>query len=235
MHDLVFDLFVELDANDDQLDFPLIYCSGKDGWASLNLDDPRDSMEPLMEAVIDHIPAPIRREGPLQMQVTSIDYNDYVGRIGVGRIYRGDLSIKDPMVHIRRNGAKEIIKLKQLYTFEGLERVEKEQVNCGDLCAVVGVPDIDIGDCVCSEEEPESLPPITVDEPTLSMTLQSMTLIYGQDGEFVTSRHLRDRLFKETERDVALKVEEVDGDAFKVSGRGVLHLSILIENMRRRV
>ena len=107
VHDLVFDLFVELDANDDQLDFPLIYCSGKDGWASLNLDDPRDSMEPLMEAVIDHIPAPTRREGPLQMQVTSIDYNDYVGRIGVGRIYRGDLSIKDPMVHIRRNGAKE--------------------------------------------------------------------------------------------------------------------------------
>lgn len=234
VHDLVFDLFVELDANDDQLDFPLIYCSGKDGWASLNLDDPRDSMEPLMEAVIDHIPAPTRREGPLQMQVTSIDYNDYVGRIGVGRIYRGDLSIKDPMVHIKRNGAKEIIKLKQLYTFEGLERVEKEQVNCGDLCAVVGVSDIDIGDCVCAEEEPESLPPITVDEPTLSMTFTvNDSPFYGQDGEFVTSRHLRDRLFKETERDVALKVEELDGDAFKVSGRGVLHLSILIENMRR--
>ena len=168
------------------------------------------------------------------MQVTSIDYNDYVGRIGVGRIYRGDLSIKDPMVHIRRNGAKEIIKLKQLYTFEGLERVEKEQVNCGDLCAVVGIPDIDIGDCVCAEEEPGSLPPITVDEPTLSMTFTvNDSPFYGQDGEFVTSRHLRDRLFKETERDVALKVEEVDGDAFKVSGRGVLHLSILIENMRR--
>jgi GTP-binding protein len=234
VHDLVFDLFVELDASDEQLDFPFLYCSGKDGWAARTLEAPRESMQPLMDAVLDDIPAPPLREGPVQMQVTSIDYNDYVGRIGIGRVFRGSMGVKDALVHIRRNGSQQGTRLKQLFTFEGLGRSEAESVPCGDLCAVVGIPDIDIGDCLCAEEAPEALPPIKVDEPTLSMTFSvNDSPFYGQDGEFVTSRHLRDRLFKETERDVALRVEEMDGDAFKVSGRGVLHLSILIENMRR--
>ena len=149
-------------------------------------------------------------------------------------MYRGSLGVKDALMHIRREGEQQPVRVKQLFTFEGLGRSERESVPCGDLCAVVGIPDIDIGDCLCAEEAPEALPPIKVDEPTLSMTFSvNDSPFYGQDGEFVTSRHLRERLLKETERDVALRVEEVDGDAFKVSGRGVLHLSILIENMRR--
>ncbi len=234
IHDLVFDLFVELDANDEQLDFPVIYCSGKDGWADQTLNGPRNSMHPLMEAILKYIPEPTALDGTLQMQVSSIDYNDYVGRIGIGRVFRGTLTTNKPISLIRRNGQREIVRLKKLLTFEGLDRSEVDHVKCGDLCAIVGIPDIDIGDCLGDEEEPESLPPIKIDEPTLSMTFSvNDSPFYGQDGEFVTSRHLRDRLMKETERDVALRVEEIHGDAFKVSGRGVLHLSILIENMRR--
>ncbi len=234
IHDLVFDLFAELEANDDQLDFPMLYCSGKDGWADTVLDGPRDSMLPLMDAILEHIPAPKINDGPVQMQVTSIDYNDYVGRIGVGRVYRGTLNTKQPLMHIRRNGDQEQTRIKKLFTFEGLGRNEVEEVPCGDLCAIVGIPDIDIGDCITDFETPETLPPISIDEPTLSMTFSvNDSPFYGQDGQFVTSRHLRDRLLKETERDVALRVEETAGDAFRVSGRGVLHLSILIETMRR--
>ena len=234
VHDLIFDLFVELDANDDQLDFPVIYCSGKDGWADNTLEGTRDSMHPLMDAILKYIPEPITRDGTLQMQVSSIDYNEYVGRIGIGRVFRGTLNSNKPVTLIRRNGKREIVRLKKLYTFEGLDRSEVDNIICGDLCAIVGIPDIDIGDCLGDEENPESLPPIKIDEPTLSMTFSvNDSPFYGQDGEFVTSRHLRDRLMKETERDVALLVEEINGDAFKVSGRGVLHLSILIENMRR--
>lgn len=234
VHDLIFDLFVELDANDDQLDFPVIYCSGKDGWADNTLEGTRDSMHPLMDAILKYIPEPFTRDGTLQMQVSSIDYNEYVGRIGIGRVFRGTLNSNKPVTLIRRNGKREIVRLKKLYTFEGLDRSEVNNIICGDLCAIVGIPDIDIGDCLGDEENPESLPPIKIDEPTLSMTFSvNDSPFYGQDGEFVTSRHLRDRLMKETERDVALLVEEINGDAFKVSGRGVLHLSILIENMRR--
>ncbi len=234
VHDKVFDLFVELDANDDQLDFPMLYCSGKNGWADSTLDGPRDSMLPLMDAVLEHIPAPSLREGPVQMQITSIDYNDYVGRIGIGRVYRGSLNTTQPLMRIRRNGAQQQTKIKQLFTFQGLKRAEVESVPCGDLCAIVGIPDIDIGDTIADFNEPAALPPISIDEPTLSMTFSvNDSPFYGQDGQYVTSRHLRDRLLKETERDVALRVEEMGGDSFKVSGRGVLHLSILIENMRR--
>jgi GTP-binding protein len=234
VHDKVFDLFVELDANDDQLDFPMLYCSSKDGWADTVLDGPRDTILPLMDAILEHIPAPRLREGPVQMQVTSIDYNDYVGRIGIGRVYRGALNTEQPLMRIRRDGTELQTKIKQLFTFQGLSRAEVEAVPCGDLCAIVGIPDIDIGDTLADFNHPEALPPISIDEPTLSMTFSvNDSPFYGQDGEYVTSRHLRERLMKETERDVALKVEELGGDAFKVSGRGVLHLSILIENMRR--
>ena len=234
VHDKVFDLFAELDASDDQLEFPMLYCSGKDGWADTVLDGPRDSMLPMMDAILEHIPAPAFREGPVQMQVTSIDYNDYVGRIGIGRVYRGTLTTGQPLMRIYRNGRQVQTRIKKLFTFQGLARTEVEEVPCGDLCAVVGIPDIDISDTLADLDHPEALPPISIDEPTLSMTFSvNDSPFYGQDGQFVTSRHLRERLLKETERDVALRVEEVGGDAFKVSGRGVLHLSILIENMRR--
>ncbi|MEI6891648.1 MAG: translational GTPase TypA [Pontiella sp.] len=234
IHDLVFDLFAELDANDDQLDFPVLYGSGRNGWADTTLDGPRDSILPLMDAILEHIPAPKINDGPVQMQVTSIDYNDYVGRIGVGRVYRGSLTTKQPLMHIRRDGKQEQTRLKQVFTFEGLGRTEVEEAPCGDICAIVGIPDIDIGDCITALDTPEQLPPIHIDEPTLSMTFGvNDSPFYGQDGQFVTSRHLRERLLKETERDVALRVEETGGDSFRVSGRGVLHLAILIETMRR--
>jgi GTP-binding protein len=234
IHDKVFDLFVELDANDDQLDFPMLYCSGKDGWADTVLDGPRNSIMPLMDAVLEHIPAPEVREGPVQMQVTSLDYNDYVGRIGVGRVYRGTLDATTPLMRVLRDGTQKATKIKQLYTFEGMGRVEVDQVPCGDLCAIVGIPDIDIGDSITDFEHPEALPAISIDQPTLSMVFTvNDSPFFGQDGKFVTSRHLRERLLKETERDVALHVDDSSGDSFRVSGRGVLHLSILIETMRR--
>ena len=234
IHDKVFDLFVELDANDDQLDFPMLYCSGKDGWADTTLDGPRDSIMPLMDAVLEHIPAPEVREGPVQMQVTSLDYNDYVGRIGVGRVYRGTLDTTTPLMRVLRDGSQKPTKIKQLFTFEGMERVEVDEVPCGDLCAIVGIADIDIGDSITDLEHPEALPPISIDQPTLSMVFTvNDSPFFGKDGKYVTSRHLRERLLKETERDVALHVDDRSGDSFRVSGRGVLHLSILIETMRR--
>ena len=234
IHDKVFDLFVELDANDDQLDFPMLYCSGKDGWADTELNGPRNSILPLMDAILMHIPAPEVREGPVQMQVTTLDYNDYVGRIGVGRVYRGSLNMSTPLMRVHRDGTETPSQIKQLFTFEGMGRVEADEVPCGDLCAIVGIPDIDIGDCITDVEHPESLPPISIDQPTLSMVFTvNDSPFFGKDGKYVTSRHLRERLLKETERDVALHVDDSAGDSYKVSGRGVLHLSILIETMRR--
>jgi GTP-binding protein len=235
IHDKVFDLFVELDASDEQLDFPMLYASGRDGWAAIDLDAPRESILPLMDAIIDHIPPPKRRAGPVQMQVTTLDYSEYVGRIGIGRVYRGDLNLKKPLTLIKRDGTKSPALIKQLFTFEGLERKEVEEIPCGDLCAIVGIEKIDISDTIASAEAPEQLPSISIDEPTIAMVFRvNDSPLYGKEGKFVSSRHLRERLFKETERDVALKVAELpDGDAFNVSGRGVLHLSILIENMRR--
>ncbi|MBI9020180.1 MAG: translational GTPase TypA [Verrucomicrobia bacterium] len=234
VHDMVFDLFAELEASDDQLDFPMLYASGRDGWAVKNLDDPRDSIKPLMDAIIEHIPGPPVHEGPVQMQATTLDYNDYVGRIGIGRVYRGTLDLKTPLSIIKRDGTVRPVQLKELHTFEGLGRVKKESIPCGDLCAISGIVDIDIGDTIAHREHPEALPLIALDEPTLSMTFRvNDSPFFGQDGKFVTSRHIRERLLKETERDVALRVEEASGDSFIVSGRGVLHLSILIETMRR--
>jgi GTP-binding protein len=234
VHNMVFDLFAELEASDEQLDFPLLYASGKDGWADKGLDGPRDSIMPLMDAIIEHIPPPRLRAGALQMQVSTLDYNDYSGRIGIGRVFRGTLRSSEPIIRIARDGKQTRTALKQLFTFQGLGRVETEEVECGDLCAVVGIPDIDIGDTITDIEQPEALPPITVDEPTISMIFRvNDSPFYGQDGKYITSRHIRERLFKETQRDVALRVEELGGDSFKVSGRGILHLSILVENMRR--
>lgn len=231
---LVFDLFVELNATDDQLDFPVLYASGKDGWADDTLEGPRDSIVPMLDAVLEKIPAPIYREGPTQFQMMSLDYNDYVGRIGIGRVFRGNLDCRIPYVLLKRDGSSTPVRIKQLFTFEGIEREEKTSVPCGDICAVVGVEDLDIGDTIADGDDPVALPPIEIDEPTIAMEFKvNDSPFFGQEAKYSTSRHLRERLFKETQRDVALRVDDVSGDSFKVSGRGVLHLSILCENMRR--
>jgi GTP-binding protein len=234
VHDKMFDLFVELNASDAQLDFPMLYASGKEGWASATLDGDRSSILPLMDAILEHIPAPRTQDGPVQMQVASIEHSDYVGRTGVGRVYRGSLDLKTPVVHMKRNREVAPVQLKQLFVFEGLSRRAVDRVSCGDLCAVVGIPDIDIGDTLADAESPEALPAIHMDEATLSMIFRiNDSPFFGQDGVYVTSRHLRQRLLLEVQRDVALHVESLSDDSFNVSGRGVLHLSILIENMRR--
>ena len=234
VHDKIFDLFVELDATDKQLDFPLIYASGKDGWADTELDGSRNSILPLLDAVLEHIPPPETKSGPVQMQVASLDYSEFVGRIGIGRVYRGKLSLNTPLSIVKNDGAVQRVKIKQLFTYKGLDRKETSSVSCGDICAVVGIEGVDIGDTVTDSESPEALPPIHLDEPTISMVFKvNDSPFYGKEGKFVSSRHLRERLFKETERDVALSVEEQDGDSFNIKGRGVLHLAILIENMRR--
>ncbi len=231
----VFDLFCELNASDEQLDFPILYASGRDGWAVADLDDERVSITPLLDAIIKYVPEPEKNPGPVQAQVATLDYSNFVGRIGIGRVYRGTLDIGKPMTIVKRDGSLKQAVVKQLFTFEGLERKETQTVECGDLCAIVGITDIDISDTICNAENPEGMPAIAIDEPTISMTFRiNDSPLFGKEGKFVSSRQLRERLFKETERDVALRVEEmVSGDAFKVSGRGVLHLAILIENMRR--
>ena len=230
----VFDLFCELNASDEQLDFPVLYASGRDGWAVTDLAQERISITPLLDAIIKYVPAPKNNPGPVLAQVATLDYSNFVGRIGIGRVYRGTLDINRPMVIIKRDGTRSNAVVKQLFTFEGLERKEVSTVPCGDLCAIVGIADIDISDTICDAENPEAMPAIAIDEPTISMTFRiNDSPLFGKEGKFVSSRQLRERLFKETERDVALRVEEISGDSFKVSGRGVLHLAILIENMRR--
>ncbi|MBQ9803366.1 MAG: translational GTPase TypA [Lentisphaeria bacterium] len=230
----VFDLFCELDASDEQLEFPTLFASGRDGWAIRDLDDKPESFTPLLDAMIDMVPPPAERKGPVQLQVATLDYSTFVGRIGIGRVYRGTLDLKKPLSIIKRDGTVVPAAVKQLFTFEGLGRQETDVVECGDLCAIVGIGDIDISDTICDAENPEAMPVIAIDEPTLSMTFRiNDSPFFGREGKFVSSRQLRERLFNETERDVALRVEALSGDAFKVSGRGVLHLAILIETMRR--
>ena len=233
--DEVFELFVDLHATNDQLDFRAIYAAGRDGWATRELEDPRANLDPLLDAVLEVIPAPPIDSGPLQMLVTALDYSDYVGRIGIGRIFRGSIHKGDPIVQCRRDGAfvREVVR--QLFVFEGLGRVEVDEVGCGDICAVIGLESVDIGDTLADAEAPEPLPLIAMDEPTLTMNFMANTSPnYGKEGRFVTSRQLRDRLFKETERDMALRIEETgSADTYTVAGRGILHLSILMENMRR--
>ncbi len=233
--DEIYDLFIELDANDEQLDFPIVYASGRNGWAVRDLRDERKDLIPLLDCIIDELPAPPKNKGSVQLQIMTLDYNDYVGRIGIGRIFRGKLKISDQLSIIKRNGTIHPVSIKQLFVFEGINRVEAEDVCCGDICALVGIEDVDIGDTITESENPEPLPIISIDEPTMSMTFTvNNSPFYGREGKFVTSRQLRDRLFKEHEHNVALHVQETASpDSYKVSGRGVLHLSILIENMRR--
>ncbi len=233
--DEIYDLFIDLDADEEQLDFPVAYASGKNGWAVTNLKDEQKDLTPLLDLIIENIPQPVYKEGLSQMQITTLDYNDYVGRIGIGRVFRGTLSKKTPTSIIKRDGSINNINIKQIFVFEGLERMEVEEVNAGDICAIVGIEDIDIGDTIADSENPEPMPIIAIDEPTISMNFTVNTSpFYGQEGKYVTSRHLHDRLQKELQQNVALKVEDTGSpDTFKVSGRGILHLSILIETMRR--
>lgn len=233
--DEIYDLFIDLGANEHQLEFPIIYASGRDGWAVKNLKDQRKNLTPLLESIIKDIPPPPVNHGSVQIQITTLDYNDYVGRIGIGRVFRGTLKKSDKLSIIKRNGTIHETSIKQLFVFDGLNRMEVEEVTCGDICALVGIEDVDIGDTIADAQNPEPLPYISIDEPTISMTFTvNNSPFYGREGKFVTSRQLRDRLFKELEQNVALKVQEISSpDSYKVSGRGILHLSILIENMRR--
>ena len=231
----VFDLFVDLHADDRQLDFATVYASGREGWAIREVHEERRDLTPLLETILAHIPAPARIEGPLQLLVTALDHSEYVGRIGVGRVFRGTLRSRDTVTQIRCDGTQREARVKQLFTFDGLGQAETDAVECGDICAVVGLEDVEIGDTLADPEYPEPLPLIAVDEPTLSMMFMANNSPgYGQDGKYVTSRQLRERLWKETNRDMALRVEDTQSaDTFKVSGRGLLHLSILMETMRR--
>ncbi|MBU0474869.1 MAG: translational GTPase TypA [Bacteroidetes bacterium] len=233
--DEIYDLFIDLDATEDQLDFKYVYASGRNGWAIKKLTDKREDLTPLLDRIITNIPQPELLEGDSQMQVTSIDYSDYVGRIGIGRVFRGTLKRSEPLSIIKRDGSVRKVTIKQLFTFEGLGRLEVEEVQTGDICAIVGVDNIDIGDTIAGGDEPEPMPIIAIDEPTMSLNFTVNTSpFYGKEGKYVTSRHLRDRLYKELEQNVALHVEETGSpDTYKVSGRGILHLSILMENMRR--
>ncbi len=233
--DEVYDLFIDLDAHDEQLDFPVLYASGREGWVSTRPDVPGTDLAPLLDTILGRIPAPLRQDGPLQMQVTTIGYSDYVGRIAIGRIFRGSVFQSGQVVLLGRDGARKKSTVRELYTFEGLERSRAERVDCGDICAIVGLENVEIGDTVADADDPEPLPIIAVDEPTMSMLfLVNNSPFFGEEGKYVTGRHLRERLLRETESNVALRVEESTAvEGFKVFGRGILHLSILIENMRR--
>jgi GTP-binding protein len=235
VHDEVLELFIELNATEAQLDFPAIYAAGREGWAVIGLEDPRRDLTPLMDMIAAEIPPPPTVAGPVQMLVTALDHSDYVGRIGIGRIFRGTLESEKPLAVIKRDGSSRSAVVKQLYVFDGLGRRRVESVECGDICAVVGLADVEIGDTLADPEHKDPLPLIAVDEPTLTMSFMVNTSPgYGQEGRYSSSRQLRERLYKETERDMALRVEDTASpDTFRVAGRGILHLSILMENMRR--
>ena len=234
VHDAVFELFFNLDATEEQLDFPTFYGSGKNGWFN-SKNEQCDDITPLLDGILQYVPAPAVSEGTLQMQITSLDYSAFLGRIAVGRVARGSISENQPFALIRTDGRLQKSKVKELYIFESLGKKKVTEVVAGDICAVVGIEDFTIGDTIADIENPEALPIISVDEPTMSMMFSINTSpFFGKDGKFVTSRHLRDRLMKETEKNLALKVEDTDSaDSFLVYGRGILHLGILVETMRR--
>lgn len=235
--DEVLDLFIELGADDEQLEFPVIYASAKEGYATLDATKKGENMNPLFEKIVEEVPAPKGdANAPLQILFSNIDYDEYVGRIGIGRVERGSVKAGQSAVLCRRDGSTKNVKIAKLYQFEGLKRVETETASLGDIISVSGIDDLNIGETVCAPECVEPLPFIKIDEPTVSMLFMvNNSPFAGQEGKFVTSRNIRDRLFKEVETNVAMRVEETDSaDTFKVSGRGELHLSILIETMRRQ-
>ena len=234
VHDAVFELFFNLDATEEQLDFPTFYGSGKNGWFNDSLTQ-IDNINPLLDGIIKYVPEPKVSEGNLQMQITSLDYSSFLGRIAIGKVARGSIKEGQPFSLMQTDGKVKKSRVKELYVFEGMGKKKVTEVLAGDLCAVVGIEDFNIGDTIADFENPEALPVISVDEPTMNMLFSiNNSPFYGKDGKFVTSRHLRDRLIKETEKNLALRVEESEGgEAFVVYGRGILHLGILIETMRR--
>ena len=236
VEDEVLELFMELDATDEQLDFPVVYANGRDGIAKYSMDDDSDNLEPLFKTIIKYCPCPKGdAEGPLQFMVTTLDYDDYVGKIAIGRIVRGKMHPNQAVV-VTDGESQRKAKIGRVYTYEGLKRVEQDEAAMGEIACIVGIPDLKIGETVTDPQNPEALPKINIDEPTLSMIFYvNDSPFAGQEGEYVTSRHLRDRLFREVQTNVSLRVEETDSaDAFKVSGRGELHIAVLIEEMRRQ-
>ncbi|MBR2952782.1 MAG: translational GTPase TypA [Clostridia bacterium] len=235
--DEVLDLFIELGASDEQIEFPVIYASARDGYASLDSSVREGDMRPLFDAIIENIEPPIGdSEAPLQVLFSSLDYDDYIGRIGVGRVERGTIKRNDSLVLCKTDGSEENVRISRLYQFDGLKRVEVDSASVGDIICIAGITDLNIGETLCSPDCIEPLPFIKIDEPTISMNfIVNDSPFAGKEGKFVTSRNLRDRLFKEVETNVSMRVEETEStDTFKVSGRGELHLSILIETMRRQ-
>ncbi|MBQ8239419.1 MAG: translational GTPase TypA [Bacteroides sp.] len=236
VYEMVFDLMFSLNATEDQLDFPVIYGSAKNNWMGEDWQAPTDSLTPLLDTIVKHIPAPEQLEGTPQMLITSLDYSAYTGRIAVGRVHRGTLKEGMSITLAKRDGTFVKSKIKELNTFEGLGRKKVESVSSGDICAIIGVEGFEIGDTICDFENPEALPPIAIDEPTMSMLFTiNDSPFFGKEGKFVTSRHIHDRLQKELDKNLALRVRKTENEDGKwiVSGRGVLHLSVLIETMRR--
>ena len=236
VYEMVFDLMFSLNATEDQLDFPVLYGSAKNNWMGEDWKTPTGTIEPLLDAIVKYIPAPKQLEGTPQMLITSLDYSSYTGRIAVGRVHRGTLSEGMNITLAKRDGSLIKSKIKEVHTFEGLGRKRVQSVSSGDICAIIGVEGFEIGDTICDFENPEPLPPIAIDEPTMSMLFTiNDSPFFGKEGKYVTSRHIQDRLNKELDKNLALRVRKTENEDGKwiVSGRGVLHLSVLIETMRR--
>jgi GTP-binding protein len=235
VHDSVFDLFFNLGANEEQLDFPTVYGSSKQGWMGPDWKTPTGDITYLLDTILEKIPTAPRREGTLQIQITSLDYSTYIGRIAVGRVFRGIIKEGMPVSVVKRNGTIQKSRIKELYIFDGLVKVKVPEVETGDICAFTGIEGFEIGDTIADFENPEAMPTMNIDEPTMSMLFTiNNSPFFGKDGKFVTSRHLRDRLMKELEKNLALRVEDTTSpDSYTVFGRGILHLSVLIETMRR--
>ncbi|MBR5813451.1 MAG: translational GTPase TypA [Bacteroidaceae bacterium] len=235
VYEMVFDLMFSLEATEEQLDFPVLYGSAKNNWMSTDWRNETTDLTALLDAILEHIPAPEKLEGTPQMLITSLDYSPYTGRIAVGRVHRGTLTEGANVTLVNRNGEQSKMKIKELHTFEGLGRKKAESVSSGDICAIVGLEKFEIGDTICDFENPEALPPIAIDEPTMSMLFTiNDSPFFGKEGKFVTSRHIQERLDKELDKNLALRVKkDPEEDAWTVFGRGVLHLSVLIETMRR--
>ena len=235
VHEKVFDLMFALEATEEQLDFTTIYGSAKNGWMSTDWQDPKDNILDLLDAVIESIPEAPYRDGSPQMQITSLDFSSFTGRIAIGRVFRGDLEENKDYMLCKRDGSTKKVRIKELHVFEGMGKAKTSNVRSGDICAITGLEGFEIGDTIADLEAPEALPRIEVDQPTMSMLFTiNNSPFFGKEGKFVTSRHLRDRLFKEMEKNLALRVDTTDSeDKFNVFGRGVLHLSVLIETMRR--
>ena len=235
VHEKVFDLMFELDADEDQLEFPTVYGSAKNGWMSDDWQKPTDSIAPLLDLILDYFPPKQIEEGNTQMLITSLDYSSYVGRIAIGRLNRGVLKENMPIVLAKRDGSQEKHRVKEVFVFEGLERVKVREVQAGDICAITGLEGFEIGDSICDAENPDPMESIAIDEPTMSMLFSiNDSPFFGKEGKFVTSRHISERLDKELEKNLALRVQPTDkADKWMVFGRGVMHLSVLIETMRR--